>query len=531
MERRPLATARRLASATGRTRLPSDRGLAGPHAGSRAAGEHLKPGLGSPRGRPRLGRAIFACLALAGLSLLLPSTPSYDPWAWIVWGREVAALDLDTRFGPSWKPLPVLFTTPFSLFGDAAPELWLAVARAGALLGLVAAFRVARRLGGTPAGVLAAAGLALSGGYLRGSAIGYSEGMLVALVLLAVERHLDGRRREALALGFAAGLLRPETWPFLGLYALYVFVRDPRARPLATGLMGLLPVLWLGPELWGAGDPLRAASRAQDPTLFSPAFADRPAFAVLDRAQGFVPWPIKLGALAAVVMGALGAVTAAGEGLSGGTRRSGARAWATALPGGTGLARVTLALAGGAAAWLALVALMTELGYAGNSRYLAVPIALFCVVGGVGLGWIGQGGFGLLEQAGRLPRLALAVFLTAALAALSIPAATELEGDAREVVSEARLDADLPEAIARAGGRERVLACGRPHATALQVPAVAWQLGLPTGQVGIEPRAPGVLFRGPSALQPPDAPAPPPTAGGLRPTARVGGWTVSASCP
>ncbi|MDQ3241719.1 MAG: hypothetical protein M3Q43_10125, partial [Actinomycetota bacterium] len=199
--------------------------------------------------------------------------------------------------------------------------------------------------------------------------------------------------------------------------------------------------------------------------------------------------------------------------------------------GGTGLARVTLALAGGAAAWLALVALMTELGYAGNSRYLAVPIALFCVVGGVGLGWIGQGGFGLLEQAGRLPRLALAVFLTAALAALSIPAATELEGDAREVVSEARLDADLPEAIARAGGRERVLACGRPHATALQVPAVAWQLGLPTGQVGIEPRAPGVLFRGPSALQPPDAPAPPPTAGGLRPTARVGGWTVSASCP
>ncbi len=480
--------------------------------------------------QPWLGRAVVVCVALAALSLLLPSTPSYDPWAWIVWGREVAALELDTRFGPSWKPLPVLFTTPFSLFGDAAPELWLVVARAGALLGLVAAFRLARRLGGAVAGVLAAAGLALSGGYLRGSAIGYSEGLLVALVLLAVDRHLDGRRREALALGFAAGLLRPETWPFLGLYALYVFVREPRARLLAAALMALLPVLWLGPELWGAGDPLRAASRAQDPTLFSLAFADRPALAVLDRAQGFVPGPVKLGVLAALVVGVLGASGGRG-GDTAGARARGTRARATTLAGGTGLARVTLVLAGTAAAWFALVALMTELGYAGNSRYLAVPLALTCVVGGVGLGWFARAAFGRLEHAGRLPRLGVALALAAVFAVLTIPAAIDLAGDAREVLSEARLDDDLPEAIARAGGRERVLACGQPHATALQVPAVAWALGLPTGQVGIAPRAPGVFFRGPPGLQPPDAAAPAPTAGGLRPIARVGGWTVSARCP
>jgi hypothetical protein len=75
-----------------------------------------------------------------------------------------------------------------------------------------------------------------------------------------------------------------------------------------------------------------------------------------------------------------------------------------------------------------------------------------------------------------------------------------------------------------------VLVCGRPYATALQVPTVAWYLRVPTGRVGIEPAAPGVLFRGPPSLQPPDAPAPAPTAGGLRPVARVGGWTVSSSC-
>src|SRR5215218_7228635 len=99
------------------------------------------------RARP-LWHAALGCLVLAALSLLLPSTPSYDPWAWLGWGREVAALDLDTRFGPSWKPLPVLFTTAFSAFGEGAPALWLVVARAGALLGLVAAFKLGRRLAG-----------------------------------------------------------------------------------------------------------------------------------------------------------------------------------------------------------------------------------------------------------------------------------------------------------------------------------------------------------------------------------------------
>jgi hypothetical protein len=67
---------------------------------------------------------VGACLALGFLSLALPSTPTYDPWSWILWGREVLHGDLVTESGPSWKPLPVLFTVPFSLFGDAAPYLW-----------------------------------------------------------------------------------------------------------------------------------------------------------------------------------------------------------------------------------------------------------------------------------------------------------------------------------------------------------------------------------------------------------------------
>ncbi|MBA3420508.1 MAG: hypothetical protein H0U12_01195, partial [Thermoleophilaceae bacterium] len=393
-----------------------------------------RPGIG--RGSRYDGRgigvAVLVCLAIAAVSLLLPaSTPAYDPWAWLVWGREIAALELDTRLGPSWKPLPVLFTTTFSVFGDAAPELWLVVARAGALLGLVAAFRLARRLGGPLAGALAVVMLALSGGYLRGSALGYSEGLLVALVLLAVERHLLGRRGQALGLGFAAGLLRPETWPFLGLYALYVFVREPRLRSLAAGLMALLPVLWLGPELWGSGEPLRAASRAQDPTLFSPAFAERPALAVLAKADATVPWPAKVGAVMAAGLAALGT----------GRRRprAGARgAWLGTAVGDRMRARATLALVAGGAAWYLLVALMTELGYAGNSRYLAVPVAFACVVGGIGLGWLGRAVAAALDRRGASSRpgrpavLAAAALIVIVCAALLPRPVAVLIGDFRE---------------------------------------------------------------------------------------------------
>ena len=74
---------------------------------------------------------IAGCLAISAVTLLFPATPTYDPWAWILWGREIVHLDLVTEGGPSWKPFPIFFTVPFSLFGqDLAPYLWLWVARA-----------------------------------------------------------------------------------------------------------------------------------------------------------------------------------------------------------------------------------------------------------------------------------------------------------------------------------------------------------------------------------------------------------------
>ena len=52
-------------------------------------------------------------------------------------------LDLQTTGGPTWKPLPVIFTTMFSVFGKAPPDLWLVVGRAGAVMAVGMVFKVA----------------------------------------------------------------------------------------------------------------------------------------------------------------------------------------------------------------------------------------------------------------------------------------------------------------------------------------------------------------------------------------------------
>src|SRR5919197_3190902 len=256
-----------------------------------------RPAAGDGRPFPAPGPPAFAsmwlmlalCLAVAALTLILPSTPTYDPWGWILWGREIVHLDLVTTGGPSWKPLPILFTIPFSFFGlHTAPYLWLCVARAGGLLACVMAYRLARRLVGEGwygllAGVAAALALFSSFKFVRDGALGNSEALLAGLALWGFERHLDGRRDPALYLGFASALLRPEVWPFLGAYGVWLSFQEPRLRVRLVVLGALIPALWFLPEWWGSGHPFRAGSRASNPNPGSAAFAHDPALELLRR--------------------------------------------------------------------------------------------------------------------------------------------------------------------------------------------------------------------------------------------------------
>jgi hypothetical protein len=163
-------------------------------------------------------RVTAACmLAAAIFTLIWRGAPTYDPWAWIIWGREIVHGDLVTTTGPSWKPLPMFFTVPFAIFGKAEPDLWLWVSRGFALMGLVAAGQLAVRLGGRLAAALAVVALATTPLYYAYGIQGSSEGMLVLVCCLAATDWLDGRRSHAFWWLVAASLLRPEVWPYVAI--------------------------------------------------------------------------------------------------------------------------------------------------------------------------------------------------------------------------------------------------------------------------------------------------------------------------
>ena len=300
-------------------------------------------------------------LPLAAISLALPFFPVYDPWAWLVWGRELAQGSLETAAGPSWKPLPVLIDAPLSLLGGAAPKAWLLVARAGWICAPLLAGLLAARLSGAETGrwrwvaaAVAAGSVALTWDSftppLRQFTGGLSEPLLVALVLGAIWAALDERPEWVLGLGAAAALLRPEVWPFLAAWAWFDVRRRPHLHAAAVAVAVLVPLVWFVPDLVGAGNPFEGGETA--------------------RAGGIEP----LDGLEVLGRALIAPLAASWIGLA-------LLLWRERV----GLDRTLAILLAGAAAWIALVALMAIAGFAGLPRFLAPATAVVAVVGGVGL--------------------------------------------------------------------------------------------------------------------------------------------------
>jgi hypothetical protein len=430
----------------------------------------------SHRGAP----LVVAALVLAALSLVRPWALAFDPWAWLVWGRETGRLALDTSSGPSWKPFPVLLTTPLALLGDAAPALWLVVARAGGLLALAGAFALALRLGGRWAGVAAAAVMALSPWWLFNTALGNSEGLLAAAVLWAVVAHLADRPRAALVLLTVAGLMRPEVWPFLGAYGLWLWRRE-RGWVIAAGAATLL--LWFGPDVLGAGGALDASSAGRGiPSPGSAKLADVPVLALLSDTVTLFTIPAVIAAIFATGADA---------------RR----------------------IAAGAAAWVAIVAVMTVAGYAGNPRYLVAAAALGAVLAGVGA----------VRATTALTDSPFAAPLGAAVLVAAVLATTlgELRDQTRELGDRAAAGGAFDGVLAAAGGAQALLDCSRIRTSNRGRTLVAWELDLPLRDLDATPVKPAVVIRTKwfygDGLEPPVGP-------GYETLAVAPAWQIVAAC-
>jgi hypothetical protein len=427
----------------------------------------IATGPGTPsRWRRYSGLAVLAgCVGVATASLPLPVLLGFDPWVWLIWGREALHGGIANDGSVAWKPLPVLVTAPAALFGDAAPALWTVAARAGGLFGLVLVARLAVRIagqvrGGATAGAVAAtvavATFLLSpdaeSRWLRHLLQANIEPVTVMACLWAVERHLDGRRWHALLLLCAAALTRPEAWPFLGLYGMWLLWTTRRrwwAAPAVLAVLATVPVLWFVGDRVVSGDPLSGAVVAQ---VLTGTPTQRWILA-LDNLAACVIAPVWVGAAVCVV-------------------------WAAHLRRG-----LPAALAACALVWAAEVAVMAGVfGYAALGRFYAPVSAVLCVLAGAAAGWA------VTAPRPVLLRGVVAVALVAACAPFASPRVAWLPLQLQHAAERSAYEHELYAVVASLGGREGLLACGnlaidtvRP---AVEVrPALAYRLGLPLGGV------------------------------------------------
>jgi len=454
-------------------------------------------------------RGILAILAAAAASpLLVRTAPGYDPWSWLLWGREVAGGTLSTVAGPAFKPLPVAVCALLAPLGSVAPVAWVVLVRAAAGVALWSAYRLGRALtaervglvaaadaprwAGRAGGALAAIGVALAGRFALEASRGSEAPLVIAGALGAIACWRAGRLRAALALGAACALLRVEAWPFLAVAGVVAWRREPGARVLVAALAVAIPAAWFVPEWLGSGDALRSGSRARIPNPDQPALADVPALASLWAAAELLLVPLWVGVVLAM-------------------RDPRCRAFAAA---------------GGA--WVLLVAVMAQAGFSGEPRYALPGVALLAVSGAAGLARAAA-----IVAAGAAPRRAVsggapwwrraALALAAAVLAIAaVPEVAELADVRSAQAHQWALARDLDEAVRAAGGREAVLACGRPYVGPYRGPLMAYALDVTkrTVEPDARPQAPGVVFR--ARLTAAAAPAPdagPP----FRPSARVGG--------
>ena len=251
---------------------------------------------------------------------------------------------------------------------------------------------------------------------------GTSEPIVIATAVWSVDRLLARRHGQAFAVMVAGGLLRPEWWPFLGLYGLWLWFKEPGLRPLVVAGFVAQPLFWFVPPWIGSGQPFLAAAHARE---YNGHRGSHPVLTAVGRAYDVQVVPVLIAA-------------AAGAALA--WRRD--RDWAV------------VALFAAAAAWIAVVIVMVIDGYPGLERFFLPASAAFCVLAGVGVARVAE------LAGGRLPSVPWApVAVAVAIVVISIPFASSRISDARAQQPTATLAVNtlnqLTDAVKAAGGHAR----------------------------------------------------------------------------
>jgi hypothetical protein len=414
-------------------------------------------------------RWVLGAIGLLALSTVIVLAarvrPGYDPYGWLVWGHLTVHLALDTNGAPSWKPLPFLVTVPFALTGHYALWLWMIGSVAVSLSGFVFAWRIAFRLTDAPperryaayaAGLCAAVALGLIANYSHFVLSAQSDTMIVSLCLAAIDCQLSGRLRWAFWLWVLAALGRPEAWPFLGLYVVWIWRRKPERQVELVAGLALVPLLWFGIPALTA----KSFFIAGDNALHSPRQLHG------SKIFGTIGRFLDLNGKAVLVPAALATVLAAFQ------RR-----------------RTVLLLAAGVALWVLVEVAFAIHGWPAVPRYLFEAAGVVAVLAGV---FVGRVILDLPPLVSRLrtglsPQLAgwCAVVVLAVLAGAMLPQArAQYRIERHDLVHErARATAfnRLSGVISRLG-TARILACGQPNIPIGYQSVLGWYMGVKIGQ-------------------------------------------------
>jgi len=399
------------------------------------------------------------------LAVWARTRPSFDAYGWLTWGYQTLHLNLDLGGAPSWKPLPYLWTVPYALFGHYELWLWMFTAVALSLLGAVFAGRIAYRLvgGADPerryaayaAAVVAAACVLGIEDYWHYILSAQSDPIIVTFVLGGIDAHLSGRRRLAFACGVLASLGRPEAWPWLALYAIWMWrVRRDMRTFIYVGL-AVIPLMWFGIPILSGNDPLIAGSIAQRSVH---QLHHNRIIGTLGRFTELEYLPMWLIGLATIALAAL--------------RRQ----------------YLVVILALGAAGWVVVEVAFALHGWPGLPRYMFEAAAIVSVFVGVGIGWALVD---LPRISRALPRwagLPVALALVAVLVPGAIARGRSEHKDLRSERARTHEIALLQQTINHLGGYQHIRNCGEPGTYVGFVSTLAWFEKLNVGWVGHRPQ-------------------------------------------
>jgi hypothetical protein len=393
------------------------------------------------------------------------ASPGYDPYGWLVWGYHALRLNLNLGGAPSWKPVTFLFTVPYSLAGHYAFRLWQITAVSVALAGPIVAGRIVYRVVADSSAEdqrwAAWAGAAFAGLCLLGI-VQYthywlsdqSDPMLVTFVLLGIDMHLSRHHRSAFIFLCLASLGRPETWPFVGLYAIWCWREFPHMRRFLVGGILLIGFGWFIIPVFSGQSPFVAYQLAQA----SPReLHGNKVIGVFDRFRDLTFWPTKLAAGIALILAA----------------------WRRNL--------TTLVIAACSIVWVLVEVFFALRGLPGVPRYMFEAAAGMIVVAGIGVGWI------LAESSrlGRVPGLAGAAVVLAIVVLLVPKAHGQEVYEHKDLIHERKRTAEigrLDAAIKAFGGFQFIRGCGDPSADVEWVSMIAWYTQLNVGTVGHRPQ-------------------------------------------